>query len=181
MRIAFASVVAALAVIVAAGCGGSSGSEDATVAWAGGVCSALTSWTSSVQSATTTLQDTSSLSAQSVTDAVQSVIDATTTLADDVKGLGKPDLDAADQAEQTVTELSDTLQTDADTLQKTLDESGGGVSGLLARVSTLSGTLTSMASAVGQAFSQLEQLDATGELEQAFKDADSCDSLTGSS
>ena len=58
--------------------------------------------------------------------AIQGVIDATKTLAEDVKTLDPPDLDAADQAQQTVSGLADTLETDADSLQKTLDESGGG-------------------------------------------------------
>jgi hypothetical protein len=180
MRLALGSIIAAL-TLVAAGCGGSDNSQDATTAWADGLCSALTSWTGSVQGASETLQDTSSLSADSVSGAIQSVIDATATLADDVQALGRPELDAADEAQQTVTSLSDTLQTGADTLQKTLDESGSGLSGLLQQISTITSELRSMASAVSKAFSQLEQLDATGELEQAFNDADSCDTLVGSS
>jgi hypothetical protein len=178
MRIAFASVVAALA-IVAAGCGGDGGSEDATATWADGVCSALDSWTSSVDAARTTFQDTGNLTVDSVSGAIQGVIDATNTLADDVQDLEPPDLDAADRAQQTVTDLASTLQSGADSLQQTLDESGGGVGGLVDRITTITGTLGTMASAVGQAFTDLRQIDATGELEQAFSDSDSCDQLVG--
>ena len=37
-----------------------------------------------------------------------------------------------------------------------------------------------MASAVGQAFTDLQALDVQGELETALTDADSCDGLVGS-
>ena len=65
-----------------------------------------------------------------------------------MKTLDPPDLDAADQAQQTVSGLADTLETDADSLQG-LDESGGGTPGLLDRISAITTTLGSMASAVG--------------------------------
>ena len=56
--------------------------------------------------------------------ALEGVIDATSTLADDVRGLGAPDTESGEQAQETVTELADTLQTDAATLQSALDEAG---------------------------------------------------------
>src|SRR5262245_5383458 len=178
MRLVFASVVAALA-IVAAGCGGGS-DENTTTTWADGVCSAVNTWTAAVQSAGDTLRDTSSLSVDSATSAVQSVIDATATLKTDVESLDPPELEGTDQAQQTVTDLTDTLESGADTLQQTLDTSGGGVSGLLERISTITSELGKMASAVGQAVTELQSNDAAGELKQAFEDADSCDAVFGS-
>ena len=69
-----------------------------------------------VQDAGASLQDTSSLSADSIEAAVQSVVDATTTLASDVQDLGRPDTEAGQEAQVTVSGLSDTLEGDAATL-----------------------------------------------------------------
>jgi hypothetical protein len=155
--------------LLAAGCGGS---DDATAAWADGLCSALTAWTASVEAAATTIRE--SPSADSLSTAVDDVIAATGTLADDVKGLGRPDTDVGRQAEETLTELAGSLEEDASTLQQTLDQAGNGLTGLLEAAPAITGTFGSMANSVGQAFTDLEQLDAKGELEQAFQDAESC-------
>jgi hypothetical protein len=131
-----------------------------------------------VQDAGASLQDTSSLSAESIETAVQSVVDATTTLASDVKDLGRPDTEAGQQAQDTVSELSGTLESDAATLQQAFeDASGGGMTGMLESISTITQTLASMASAVGQAFTELQDMDAADELETAFENADSCADL----
>lgn len=103
------------------------------------------------------------------------MIVATGTLGDDVKGLGPPETDAGQQAEETLTELAGSLEEAAGTLQQTLEEAGGGLTGLLQAVPAITATFSSMADAVGQAFAEREQLDAKGELEQAFADAESCE------
>jgi hypothetical protein len=173
---ALAVTLLALAALAAAGCGSSDdGGGDATQAWADGLCSSLQEWTESVQSAGATLQDTSSLSPEALGGALESVIGATSTLADDVQSLGRPEVDSAEQAQETVTTLADTLQDDAATLQRALDEADdAGLTGLLEQLSTITATLGSMASAVGQAFSDLQELDVQGELESAFTDSESC-------
>lgn len=158
--------------LLAAGCGGSE--ENGTVAWADGLCSALTTWTASLETAATTIRE--SPSAESLNAAVGDVIEATGTLADDVKGLGPPETEAGQQTEETLTELADALEEDASTLQQTLDQAAdGGLTGLLEAVPAVTRTFASMANAVGQAFTDLEQLDAKGELEQAFQGAESCE------
>lgn len=180
MRGAVAASVALLAL--AAGCGGSSDETSATETWANGVCSALQTWTDSVQSTASTLQDPSSLSADSVTAALNDVIDATSTLASDVKSLGPPETESGQQAQETLNQLAGTLEDDAGTLQDLLDSGGGsGINGLLDQISAVTKTLSSMASAVTQAFEDLQNLDAKGELQDAFENADSCDSLTSGS
>ena len=45
-------------------------------------------------------------------------------------------------------------------------------------ISAVTNTLSTMSNQVTSTFTQLQQLDAKGELEQAFKDADSCQSLS---
>jgi ABC-type transporter Mla subunit MlaD len=179
VRIALAATVAVLALV--AGCGGSD-EGNATEQWASGVCSALQTWSESVQGAATSLQDTSSISPDSISTALNSVIDATSTLATDVKTLGRPDTESGQQAQETLTQLATTLEGDAAELQKLLDTSGGaGLGGVLDQLGTVTKTLGSMASAVGQTFDDLQQLDVKGDLQDAFESAGSCSSLVGSS
>jgi hypothetical protein len=179
MRLALAAAVAGLA-LVAAGCGSDDGGGgSATEEWADGLCTALSTWSDSVQAVGATLQDTTSLSVDSVRGAIEDVVDATSTLASDVQELGRPDTEAGQEAEETVTRLADTLEQDAATLEQALEGSSG-ATGLLENISTITTTLGSMASAVGQAFTDLEGLDAADELRTAFESADSCADLAGS-
>jgi hypothetical protein len=169
------AVVAAI-VLLATGCGSSSKSAQtstqtsATVDWAGGLCSALTTYTTSLTDAATTL--TKNVSKSGVQDAADSIKSATDTFVSDTKGLGKPDTSSGQQAKDTIDTLSTSLNKDMSTIQ---DATG---SGLLQGASTITATLTTVQSQITTAFNQLKGLDAKGELSQAFSDAPSCSSLT---
>ncbi len=93
--------VAASCVCLAAGCGSSdSGSTttgaSATETWAGGVCSSITTWQAAITSAATSLK--SDPSKNGLQTAAADAKSATETLASDLKGLGKPDTPAGQQA-----------------------------------------------------------------------------------
>jgi len=175
-RLSLAALLATLA-LAAAGCGGDD--ESATEQWARDVCSAISTWTTSVRDATDSLT-ASSVGQNGLRDAVADVKAATSTLADDLKSLGPPDTDSGDQAKQTLDDLATTIQGNVDTIEKAADDASG-ASGALSAVSTISTTLSSMAAAVGSAFDDLQKLDAQGELEDAFRSASSCDDLTNGS
>lgn len=177
MRLGLAAAVAALA-LAAAGCGGSGGSGgDPIAAWAGGLCSALTAWTTVVETAGTTIR--ASPSAESLPEAVSDVVAATETLAGDLRSLGQPETEAGQQTEETLTGLADSLQAEADTLSTTVEQAtAGGLTGLLEAVPAITGSLGAMVNAVGQSFSDLEALDTKGEIERAFNDAESCTSFS---
>ena len=162
-------------VVLAAGCGSSNKSAEtttqtsATVDWAGGLCSALTTYTTSLTAAATKLG--SNLSKSGVQDAADSVKSATDTFVSDTKGLGKPDTSSGQQAKDTIDTLSTNLNNDMSTIQ---DATG---SGLLKGASTITATLATVQTQITTAFNQLKSLDAKGELSQAFSDAPSCSSL----
>ena len=172
----FSLLAVAAVVVVAAGCGSSNKNADtstqasATVEWAGGLCSALTTYTTSLTDAAKTL--TGNLSKSGVQDAADSVKSATDTFVSDTKGLGKPDTSSGQQAKETIDTLSTNLDKDVSTIQ---DAAG---SGLLKGASTITTTLTTVQSELTTAFNELKSLDAKGELSQAFSDAPSCSSLT---
>jgi len=172
-------LVPALAIaLLAAGCGGDSSSSNETMSptdWANGVCGAITTWTSSLTSATDSLKggNISKESLQSATDDVES---STKTFTEDLKDLGKPDTETGQQAKDLLDGLDDDLNADVEEIQTTVD-SVSGVSDVLSAVSDVSGTLGKMGQQVSSTFSQLDQLDTSKELEQAFQDAGSCDQL----
>jgi hypothetical protein len=60
-------------------------------------------------------------------------------------------------------------------------EGVSGAGGVLTAVSAVSGALAEMGRQLRAAFGDLQQLDAQGELEDAFREAPSCDDLTSGS
>jgi uncharacterized protein YoxC len=171
--------VALLAVFLAVGCGGDddSGSSDApsTTEWAQGLCSAISDWTDSVSSATGSLEG-ENLSEEGLKSAVGDVENATNTFVDDVKGLGKPDTEAGQKAKESLDQLAEDMDNEVAKIKSATDGASG-VSGVLAAVSTVSGTLSTMSQQVASTVSELEQIDARGELEDAFQQADACNDL----
>ena len=163
----------------AAGCGGSSGgSSDTTSAsdWADGVCSAINTWTDSLKSAGQSLQG-GNLSKNSLEQAGTDVKDATAQLKDDLSGLGKPDTDSGDKAKDSVDQLSSEISDDVDKIDGAIKDvqNGGNIVGSL---TTVTSTLSTMSTQVQSTFNDLKNLDPKGELESAFQNSSSCQSLT---
>lgn len=162
-----AAIALFLCVITLAvsGCGGGDDTS-ATDEWAGDLCSSFTTWTDAAESATKSIP--SNPSADGLRSAVDDMKQATETLSDDLQGLDRPDTEAGQQAEEAIDELASNLDSGLDEIES---ESSGG----LAALTTLSATLTTLAGQVSSTFDQLQQLDAAGELQNAFENADSCD------
>ena len=164
---------------LAAGCGGGGGGGNETTSaqdWADGVCSAINTWTDSLSSAGQSLSG-GNLSKDSVESAANDVKDATAQLKDDLSGLGAPDTQSGDQAKQTTDELSNNIQQGVDTIDGAAKDATSGGS-IVTAITTVTSTLSTMASQVQTAFGELEKLDPGGELDSAFKNASSCKSLT---
>jgi uncharacterized protein YukE len=168
-----AVLTAAVAAAAAAGCGGSGGGTttvSATVTWADGLCSAVTTYKDSLTQTKDSLQ--SGVSKSSLNDAAKSVKDATNTFASALGDLGTPDTEAGKTAKQAVDDLSKTLQKTANTVQSATSESS-----LLGAVSVVSAALLSAQTAAKNAINQLKSTDAQAELQDAFKQAPACDGL----
>ena len=110
--------VLASAALLLAGCGSKKSTTtttSATVTWADGVCTAVTTYK-------TSLTDTSGalmrdISAAGIEQAATDVKTATDTLVSDLKGLGKPETASGQQAKQIVDTLSTQLTADTKTIQ----------------------------------------------------------------
>jgi phage-related protein len=177
LRAALVAVVVAAAVLVA-GCGKSSSTSSSSSPsdWANGLCSALATWSSSVKSAANSLKG-GNVSESSLKSAAGDIKDASNTLVDDLKGLGKPNTTGGQQAKDAVDQLSSEVKTDVGKMQSAVDNASG-LSGAVAAASTVSATLSTMATQINSTASKLDQADAKGELQKAFKDAPACSSLT---
>lgn len=174
LRLASVAVVVAAASL-AAGCG-SDEETSSTTEWAGGVCTAVSTWADALRQAASSLQG-GNVSEDSLRNAADDAKSATDTLVDDLKGLGKPDTEAGAEAQDSIEKLGDELEQQADTITSAADDASG-VSGVLSAISTATGALASMGTQVSNTFNELEQLDAAGELKQAFEDAPACSDLS---
>jgi hypothetical protein len=164
-------------IAVAAGCGGGDSSSDTTSTndWAEGLCSAIDDWGTSVSAATQSLRS-GNLSEDSLKSTVDDVESATSTFVDDVKDLGKPDTEAGQKAKESLDQLGDNVDDEVAKIKDAADDASSG-SGVAAAIGTATAALSAMGQQVSATFSELQQLDVQGELEAAFKQADSCKNL----
>jgi len=181
-RLACVALVAVTALL-AAGCGGSSDSASSdttpTEEWADGLCSSITTWTSSLTSIVDTLKG-GNLSKDSLTSAVDEAKSATETFTTSLSDLGKPDTEAGQQAKDSVDQLVTDIQADMTEIQDTVDGASG-VAGVVAAVPTIGSTLSKAGQQVSSTLAGFQDLDAKGELESAFKNSSSCQALTSGS
>lgn len=178
-RLGLLAIAAALA-LAASGCGGSDDSSDATTEWAGGVCSAITTWESAITSAVNSVKDNPSK--EGVDNAVTDAKDATKSFTDDLKGLGKPETDAGQQAEDALNQLTSDIDAGVQQIEQAIQTAeAAGATGVLNAISAVSATLSTLTSQATTTFSQLQQLDGGQELKDAFDKADSCDELRSGS
>lgn len=173
-------VAIAAVVLAAAACGG--GGSDTTTStaaggtsaaqWATGVCSSITTWTKSLQAIQTSV--TSQPSKSQLQDAAQQAESATETLAQSLKQLGKPDTAQGQAAKKNLDSLATSLQDGVSQLKTTLNNAPSGAAGTLSQISTLTASLSQMATKLKVAGGNLEDFAPSGELKQAFEQASAC-------
>lgn len=141
--------------------------------WAGGVCSAVTSYQKALAQAASAF--TTNPSKAGINHALSQAEQATQHLATTLKGLGKPNTAAGQAARATTDDLATTISNDV----KTIKHAASSGSGLQA-ASTVASTLPAMKTSITHAINKLKGLHG-GELRAAFASAPSCKKLTGSS
>ena len=175
------------AAIVAAGCGGGcsssssggTGTESSTTTaaddWANSVCEAFNDWNSSITEAGQSVRDNPT--EDGIKTAGDDIRSATETLADDLRGLGRPDTESGQEAKDTIDQLATSLETSMQKITDAIDNASG-ASGLVTAASTIATTLTGDGEPGLTTGQQLQNIDASGELQSAFEQADSCAGLT---
>jgi hypothetical protein len=170
----------ALVVVVgglAAGCGADQ--PPTTTEWADGVCSAVSTWESSLESAVQPIAS-GDVSKDSLETAADDAKSATETLKSDLEDLGKPDTQVAQQAQDQIDTLTSQLQADVDAVKSAVEDASG-ITGITAAVTTATTTVATMKTQVNATITSLKQLDAKGELTTAFQQSSSCQQLTSGS
>lgn len=177
-------VIGLLAVALFAGCGGDDGGSgggggggggSSAAEWAEDVCSAITTWNESISSTVDSLKS-GDLSEDELRGAVEDVESATSNFVDDLRGLGRPETEAGAQAKESLDRLARNIEDNLSTLRSAVD-SASGLSGIVAATGTATVTLSTMEEQLSSTFAELQELDAGGELEAAFSEADSCNQL----
>jgi hypothetical protein len=170
-RLSVLAVVLALATVpVLGGCGGDD-EESAGEQWAGGVCSQMSTWVTSVEESVTSLAaNPLSLDKEAVQAATEDVKKATDKLVDGLADLGPPDTEAGTQAKSELDDLGTQLQQQLDEVEQAADADS-------LSIVTVTAALSTAATAVRSSFESLESIDSDGELRDGFEDAESCDSL----
>lgn len=112
------------------------------------------------------------ISKEALQEAADDVESSTQTFTDDLEELGRPDTEAGQEAKDLLDGLDEELDDDLQKIQSTVENASA--NNILSTVSMVSTTLGDMAQQVSATFEELDQLDASNELEQAFEEADSC-------
>jgi hypothetical protein len=175
MRRGLAIAVVVLALI-AGGCGGSKTTTPQE--WADSLCSSLNTWKDSVVKAANSLSG-GNVTRDSLKSAAGDVKDATDTLTDDLKGLGKPNTQAGQEAKDTVDQLSTQLEDGADKIQSAANDVSD-ASGLVQAMSVVAGAFTTMGNQIRAAYNKVRSLNGAQELKTALSNSDSCKKLTSS-
>jgi hypothetical protein len=171
--------VSVAALVLLAGCGGkSSPSGSATVDWANSLCSAITAWRTSVESAVNSV-NSGNVSKSTLQKAADQVKSATQSFVGSVENLGKPETKAGAQAKTALDQLSTEISTERDKIN-TATSGITSLSGIIAAAPTVLNSLKTMRTDVSTTYKQLQTLDASGELSNAFKQASACTTLTKS-
>jgi hypothetical protein len=172
---------AAVALVLASGCGSNkttTGSSASSMeVWANGICSALTTWTSSLASIGSSVKSGGQgVSNATLRQSAGKVETANETLLNDLRALGKPPTAEGSQAKAEVSQLSTELTNETGKV-KSATENVSGAGSVSSAVSVVSSTLVSMEQAVSSTVTQLQSLR-QGSFKQAFSQASACKSLT---
>lgn len=180
MKVARLALVAATVAgsLGVAGCGSSSDTSadqtttSATVSWADGVCSAAQTYKGALQDVSASVKS-GGVSKSALQDAADKVRKATDTFVSSLDGLGEPGTAAGQAAKETVDDLASQLEKDAQAIADATAES----SSALTAISAVSATLVTAKDQIRSAYDDLKQIDAKGELQEAFSTAPACETL----
>ncbi len=155
-----------------------------TEEWAGSVCTSLSDWRDSI----TSLADAGGepLTADSFREKLDDANAATSKLVSDLGDLGPPDLEAGDQVEEQLDQSTAELESSYDELKERADEAADAPpSEFVQQLAGLASHFAALQTAIANTVTTLQNADVAeeskAELQQAFADAPSCQSLQAES
>jgi hypothetical protein len=155
-----------------------------TEEWAGSVCTSLSDWRDSITSLAN--DDGESLTADSFQEKLDEADAATSDLVSELRDLGPPDLESGDQLEEQLDASTAQLESSFDTLKASAEEAADAPpSEFLQELAGLSADFAALQTAIATTVSTLQNAsvseESKAELQQAFADAPSCQSLQAES
>ena len=180
-----AIVIGVVAIVVAAVAMRLSDDGPPTTAeWAESACSSLVDWRGSI----TSLADVSGepLTADSLRDRLDEAEAEAAELVTELRDLGAPDLEAGDELQEQLDESIAEVDSRFESLQGSAEDAADApASEFLQALAGLASDFAALQDAIGSTVSTLENADvgeeSKAELEQAFADAPSCQSLQADS
>ena len=178
-----AAGVALLLVLaaLAAGCGGDSGDDEAVepATWAAGFCQALQAFTTGISESGSGLTGEGLPSSAEIREAIDAAAAAASTFADDLRDLGRPDVQSGEEISNTLEtaardagEIFEAVKDDVDTeIEDTADVAA--VAGAIADAARTALT------GIQEATNRLQELDVDGTLAEALEGASACSNLGG--
>lgn len=181
-----AAVVIGLAAIVIAAVAMrlSDDGPPSTQEWADEVCTSLADWQSSIAEIATVSGE--QLTGDLVRDRLSEAEDATSDFVAELRDLGPPDLESGDDLEAELDEATADLESSFDALRESAESAADApASQLLGSLAALAKAFAALQAAIGQTVTTLQNADVAeesrAELQQAFADAPSCQSLQAAS
>ena len=158
--------------------------QPTTEEWADEVCTSLSDWRTSI----TSLADVGDepLTADTLREKLDDAGDATNELVTQLRGLGVPDLEAGDELQQQLDDSAAELESKYDALRDSAEAAADAPPAeFLQQLSGLASDFAALQTSISTTVSSLQDAnvgeESKAELEQAFADAPSCQSLQADS
>lgn len=166
--------VLAFLALAAGGCGGGGedGEASGSTAWANDLCTAITTWKSSIDQ--TALGLTSSPSREGLETAAADARSATQTFVDTVQALGAPGTESGEEARTAVESLGASLEAGVAEIEAAV-QSVSGPTGIFDAIASIRQTFAQFSDDLASTVDALQNVD--DELEQAFMDASACEGV----
>ena len=155
-----------------------------TEEWASSVCTSLSDWRESIVSLTDAGGEP--LTADSLRDKLGDASDATSDLVTQLRDLGPPDLESGEELEQQLDASVDELESSFDSVKDGAEEVADAPAGeFIQQLAALEPDFAALQTAISGTVTTLQNADVAesskAELQQAFADAPSCESLRSES
>ena len=154
-----------------------------TEEWADSVCTSLSDWRESIASLHA---EGEPLTADSLRDKLGDASDATSDLVTQLRDLGPPDLESSEELEQQLDASVDELESSFDSVKDGAEEVADAPAGeFIQQLAALEPDFAALQTAISGTVTTLQNADVAesskAELQQAFADAPSCESLRSES
>jgi len=172
-RIALAACLTSLALI-AAGCAGDDDSLSAAE-WADAFCTATRDWSDDMEQVRDDADD-STISIETLAESAGDARERTDAYAAELRDLGLPEVESADQIETAIASLADEVDAEAAEIEDAVEDASG-VTGLASAGREIAASVGAMFTSYARTAEAIEDADVDGELEQAFRNAEPCREL----